>query len=90
MFIGFIAGLLTFSKLLSLLLSKAKASTFYFISGLSLGSILTMFFNPEMYEVYCNWASNGIVWWELVLGMVLFAGGLFASNRLVAFERKNK
>ena len=87
MFIGFIAGLLTFSKLLSLLLSKAKASTFYFISGLSLGSILTMFFNPEMYEVYCNWASNGIVWWELVLGMILFAGGLFASNRLVAFER---
>lgn len=90
MFIGFIAGLLTFSKVLSVLLEKAKTPSFYFISGLSLGSILTMFFNPEMYEVYCGWAATGVVWWELILGMVLFAGGIFASYRLVAFERKKQ
>lgn len=90
MFVGFVAGLVTFSKVLSVIIEKAKAPAFYFISGLSLGSILTMFFNPEMYDVYCNWAANGVVWWELVLGMFLFAGGVFASYKLVAFERKKK
>ena len=90
MFIGFIAGLLTFSKALSILLKKAKASSFCFISGLSLGSIITMFFNPEMYGVYCGWAETGVVWWELILGMVLFTGGIFASYRLVAFERSKQ
>lgn len=90
MFVGFIAGLVTFSKVLSVIIEKAKAPAFYFISGLSLGSILTMFFNPEMYEVYCNWAESGVVWWELVLGMLLFAAGIFASYKLVAFERNKK
>lgn len=90
MFVGFVAGLVTFSKVLSVIIEKAKAPAFYFISGLSLGSILTMFFNPEMYDVYCGWAANGVVWWELVLGMFLFAGGVFASYKLVAFERNKK
>lgn len=89
MLAGFIAALLTFSKLLSVILQRFKAPAFYFISGLSLGSAITMFFNPEMYAVYLSWAESGVVWWELILGILLFFGGLIVSYRLVAFERNN-
>lgn len=85
--VGFLTGLLTFSKFLSGLLVKRRAPTFFTVAGLSLGSAVTMFFNPDMYAVYQNWANGGFRIWELLLGIVLFLGGMFASYRLVLTER---
>lgn len=85
--VGFLAGLLTFSRFLSGLLSKKRAPTFFTVAGLSLGSAVTMFFNPDMYAVYQDWVNGGFRIWELLLGIVLFAGGMFASYRLVVIER---
>ena len=85
---GFILGLLTVSNGLSRLLEKKRAPAFYTIAGLSLGSIVTMFFNPEIVEVYTGWTMGAAMWRELGIGMLLFALGIIAAHFFVQYERK--
>ncbi|MDY2851313.1 MAG: DUF368 domain-containing protein [Candidatus Borkfalkiaceae bacterium] len=85
--VGFIAGLLTFSSAMSKLLARYENTAYFFITGLSIGAAITMFFNPEIYEVYVSWAADTVAWQEIILGAVLFAAGFFASRKLVAFEK---
>ena len=92
--VGFVLGLLTFSNGLSRLLEKKRAPAFYIIAGLSLGSIVTMFFNPEIVEVYESWTISAAMWRELGIGMALFGIGIIAATYFVRYERnrvmKNK
>ena len=92
--VGFVLGLLTFSNGLSRLLEKKRAPAFYTIAGLSLGSIVTMFFNPEIVEVYESWTIGAAMWRELGIGMALFGIGIIAAAYFVRYERnrvmKNK
>ena len=87
--IGFVAGLLTFSKLLSGIIEKHKTNSFNLIAGLSLGAALTMFFNHETYAIYQGWAANGVPVWEVFCGAILFVGGIVLAYSLVRYE-KNK
>ena len=86
--VGFVVGLVTVSKLMSNVLERHKTPSFFCICGLSLGAAVTMFFNPDIYKVYTDWASRGVRVWELVLGAVLFIGGIFAAYSLVKVERR--
>ena len=86
--VGFVLGLLTFSNGLSRLLEKKRAPAFYTIAGLSLGSIVTMFFNPEIVEVYESWTISAAMWRELGIGMALFGIGIIAATYFVRYERK--
>lgn len=92
--VGFVLGLLTFSNGLSRLLEKKRAPAFYTIAGLSLGSIVTMFFNPEIVEVYESWTISAAMWRELGISMALFGIGIIAATYFVRYERnrvmKNK
>ena len=85
---GFILGLLTFSKLLNFLFAKARHTSYAMIVGLSLGSIASMFGNGDIVEVYMNWANNGIVWLDLALGACLFVIGVIGAYLLVRYQRK--
>ena len=87
--VGFVAGLVTFSKLLTKLFAKRRAASFFVIVGLSLGSILTMFFNPDIYAVYQDWATQLNVL-DLTLGIVLFAVGAVVAFLFVRYERRKK
>lgn len=86
--VGFAVGLVTVSKLMSNVLERHKTPSFFCICGLSLGAAVTMFFNPDIYKVYTDWAINGLNVWELLLGVVLFIGGIFAAYALVKTERR--
>lgn len=86
--VGFAAGIVTVSGMMSKLLEKRRAPAFYTIAGLSLGTALTMFLNPEIVAVYRSWSASGIRWWELGLGVVLFALGIYGAYQLVKVERK--
>lgn len=85
---GFVAGLLTLSKLLTVLLKRFRAAVFYTVAGLSLGSVVTMFFNPEIYNEYCLWADGATFWPDLIAGAALFIAGFAAAYLLVRAQRK--
>jgi heme/copper-type cytochrome/quinol oxidase subunit 2 len=62
------------------------------IVGLSLGSIVSMFCNGDVMEVYMAWATGGVstgnIWLSVVLGVALFAVGVVLAYLLVRYERK--
>lgn len=87
--VGFAAGLVAFSKLLTKLFAKRRKPAFFAIAGLSLGSVLTMFFNPEVYAVYLSWGSEPFAA-QLCAGIALFFVGAALSYLFVRFERKKR
>ena len=87
--VGFVLGLVTFSKLLTKLFARSRAAAFFVIVGLSLGSIVTMFFNPDVYAVYLRWTTDLNVL-DLTLGIVLFVVGIVAAYLFVRYERSKK
>lgn len=87
LFVGFIAGLLTFSRFLSHTIEKHRTNSFNLIAGLSLGASVTMFFNPETYTIYRDWATNGFPVAEIISGALLFNAGILLAYRLVKYER---
>ena len=88
--IGFVAGILGFSKALTAVFARARHTAYYMIVGLSLGSILSMFCNGDILAVYESWASKTAVnpVLDIVLGAVLFALGVFGAYALVQYQRK--
>ena len=86
---GFVAGLLCFAKLMNSLLKKYRAATFFAVAGLALGSLITMFFNPEMFAEYVNWNKGQRFGPDLAFGSILFVIGFIAAYAFVRFSRKN-
>lgn len=86
--LGFLAGIFTFSKLLTYLFGKARHTSYFMIVGLSLGSIISMFCNGDIIATYLTWAENGIYVLDLVLGIALFAVGIVGAYLLVCYQRK--
>ena len=90
--VGFLLGILTFSKVLTFCFNKARHTSYCMIVGLSLGSIISMFCNGDVMEVYMAWATGGVsagnIWLSVILGVVLFAVGVVLAYLLVRYERK--
>lgn len=86
--VGLIVGVLGFSKLLTVVFAKARHTAYAMIVGLSLGSILSMFCNGDIVEVYAAWAQNGAQWLDILLGVALFALGVAGAYWLVRVQRK--
>ena len=86
--IGFLGGLFAFSKLMTYIFAKARQTAYFMIVGLSLGSILSMFCNGDVIEVYLGWASSGVAWTDVLLGTVLFVVGVIGAYLLVRYQRK--
>ncbi len=86
--IGFIGGILVFSKLLTDVFAKARHTAYSMIVGLSLGSILSMFCNGDMVTVYAAWATGGAFALDVGLGVALFAIGVIGAYLLVRYQRK--
>lgn len=88
--VGFVGAVLAFSKLLTVVFAKARHTAYSLIVGLSLGSILSMFCNGDIVEVYLSWASGlhtrTVV--DIVLGAVLFIVGVIGAYLLVKYQRK--
>ena len=86
--VGFLLGIFTFSKLLTYVFGKARHTAYALIVGLSLGSIVSMFCNGDIMEIYTAWARNGVAVLDLTLGIALFAMGIVVSYLLVRYQRK--
>ncbi|MBQ8319753.1 MAG: DUF368 domain-containing protein [Clostridia bacterium] len=86
--VGFVIGFFSFSKLLTIVFQKARAGAYSMIVGLSLGSVITMFFNGDVAAVYLTWAKTGISGLDLGLGIFLLIVGIAAAYMLVRVQRK--
>ncbi len=86
--IGFLIGLIAFSKLLTYLFAVARHTSYSMIVGLSLGSIVSMFCNGDILEVYVGWETNGFAVADFALGLLLFALGAVCAYLLVRYQRK--
>jgi len=86
--LGFLMGLVAFSKLLNKLFEKRRDDAFTMIVGLSIGSIITMFLNSDIYAVYTAWDSAGEVLTDLGIGVLLLAVGFVISYLLVRYKRR--
>lgn len=87
---GFIAGIVLISRLFSAILAKHKVTAFFMITGMSVGSIISMFINPDVYEVYVAWANgSGNPVLSIVIGVILLAPGFTLSFLLTRYELKH-
>ncbi len=86
--VGFLIGLLGFSKLLTNVFARARHTAYSAIVGLSLGSILSMFCNGDIVEVYLSWTTGVNPVLDIILGVVLFALGVIGAYLLVRYQRK--
>ena len=86
MLVGVLIGLIVVSKAMKNLLEKHQRGTLTMVVGFILGSILSMFMNNDMYEVYTNPSLN--VWWQYVIGAVLLIGFTILLYFLTSKRRK--
>ena len=90
--VGFCLGIFGFSGVLTKLFQKAHDASYFAIVGLSLGSIISIFCNGDIMEVYMSWATgkvNGtMLAVNIVLGVILFIGGVIGAYALVRYQRK--
>lgn len=92
--IGFLLGIFGFSNVLTRLFQKAHDASYFAIVGLSLGSILSIFCNGDIMEVYLAWATGktgaNMLAVNITLGVVLFALGVIGAYALVRVQRKKE
>ena len=86
--IGFILGIIVFSKLINNLLKTRRDATYVTIVGLSLGSIFSMLINPEIWAVYKSWGAGNNILKDLLIGLPLLAIGIVLTYLLVRYQRK--
>ena len=86
--VGFLVGMLGFSKLLTLIFAKARHTAYCMIVGLSLGSIISMFVNGDIVKVYLSWANGSAFLLDVLLGVALLVAGIIGSYALVRYQRK--
>ncbi|MBO7303019.1 MAG: DUF368 domain-containing protein [Clostridia bacterium] len=82
---GFAVGLIVISRIFSKLLAWRRAGTFCFVVGLSIGSIGSMFLNPDIVQVYFNWGHGAFSLVQLIVGIVLLIVGLVISALLTRY-----
>lgn len=85
---GFLVGIILISRAFSKILEAHRLSTFFLVVGLSLGSVLSMFLNPDIWEIYSSWAGGEPFWADIAIGAVLLLLGAAASFALARYEMK--
>lgn len=84
--VGALIGVLSISKIINRQLEKHKTGFYYLIIGLCISSILSMFYNPEVIDVYNKIDTRFYI--ELIIGIVLFI--LFAIFVYFSYRHINK
>ena len=87
---GFLGGMVLVSRLFSKLIEKRRAPTFFFVVGLSLGSIASMFFNADMWEIYVGWGEGSNPALSIAIGAALLVLGFVCSFALTRYELKKR
>ncbi|MBR1847300.1 MAG: DUF368 domain-containing protein [Bacilli bacterium] len=85
---GILIGFFAVSKLMKSLLANHRRGTFGVIIGFVVGSVVSMFFNNDMYTVYLD--PNLTQWWQWVFGGVALFAALGATYFLLARRQRKE
>ena len=87
--IGFVIGILLFSKAISKLLEARRKPFFFAICGLSVGSVFAVFLGNECVEIYNGWITNVLIR-DIIVGVVALAIGFTGTFLLYIWDRKKQ
>lgn len=87
MVIGFVIGILLFSKVINRLLDRQKTPFFFAICGLSLGSMIAVFFGNECLDIYAEWTVQSMAK-EIIFGVISFAFAFAGTFLLYIYDKK--
>lgn len=85
--LGFVIGILLFSKIIDKALTNYKKQFFFIICGLSLGSIISIFLGHDCLEIYEVW-KNGNMLESLIPGIILLITGFAATLAFSLYQIK--
>ena len=85
--IGFVIGILLFSKIINKLLERQKIPFFFAICGLSLGSMISVFFGNECLDIYKEWTRQTVAK-EIIFGVIAFALAFVGTFLLYIYDKK--
>ena len=84
--VGVAIGFVCFSKLMHRLFTFHQRSTLYVVLGFLIGSLISIFFNSQMFGYY----KAGMPLYDIIIGPFTFVIGAFLSFLLVLHTRKLK
>ncbi len=84
--VGILLGFFAISKAMKSLLANHKAPTFEVVLGFVTGSVISMFVNNDMYNVYITPATSS--WWQFLVGAILFVASACLMWFLIKREQK--
>ncbi len=81
--LGILVGFVLISLLMKFLLARFKTATYFGILGFILGSLIALYYNYEVVDMYI-----GLPWWHILIAAVLFILGGAASLLLSRYGQK--
>ena len=90
--LGFVVGFFFLSKLMSLCFKKWYKNMYFLMTGLTFGSVVSVFYNSDVNNVYLNvWPTDSTkMAIDLGVGIPLFVICALAAYFLVRYMRKRK
>ena len=85
--LGFVIGILLFSKVINRLLEKQRTPFFFTICGLSIGSMVAVFLGNECMDIYKAWDSMAR---DLIIGIFALASGFAITFALYLYDKKKE
>ena len=86
---GFLVGVFTFSKAVEAILNKARVPFFFVISGISVGSVISVFIGKDCVDIYKLWEFPEL-FIELFLGITLLICAFVLSYMFTRFSSKRE
>lgn len=87
--VGFVVGFFLLSKVMSYFFTKHKKTMYFLVTGLTVGSIVSVFYNSDVKSVYDSWAiGQGNMALDLGLGIPLFVVFAAIAFALVVYQKK--
>ena len=87
--VGFLCGVFTFSKAVEAILNKARVGFFFVITGISLGSVISVFVGKDCVDIYKLWEAPEL-FIELTLGLTLLLCAFALSFMFTRFSSKRE
>ena len=85
--LGILIGFVATSAIMKKMLVSHRVGTFQIVCGFVLGSLVSMFFNNDMYTVYFSWDGFD---WEMVAGPIALIGTMFLTYYLIKRQQNKK